>query len=419
MTDLSSLGAASLGIWTRADALTLLTPGEIDTLVRTHVWQTPWRGVYTDGGCDLSAEQRALAACLASGGAGQPFPYGPPNPVTGKRRRRLRAVAAGRTAARVYRLPLIDDHDPATGAAEHLFDDVAVHRHLSTLTSAGRTLHRRQLRLTSGELVRRPGGLWVTSPVRTLVDCAGLLTHEALVCALDNALHREPDLLPKLVLAADRHRAVGAPALRRGLAVVDGRAESAAETLARLILLPVLPGLRPQVRLFDHAARLVARFDLGDEEIRLAVESDGQAGHAGERMPRTSTATSARSRPAGQPNGQPGTTCVAARTSSGHGSWPRTPGSGPTATRLHDHQGITVRHAPACRRQPPDDHGQRAGQTERGLGKGAAPTVSSTSRSRRAAAPRRCRRPPAGTGRRAVAGSAAAGSRRRARRPRR
>ncbi len=285
MTDLSSLGAASLGIWTRADALTLLTPGEIDTLVRTRVWQTPWRGVYADGGCDLSAEQRALAACLASGGAGQPFAYGRPDPVTGRRRRRLRAVAAGRTAARVYRLPLIDDHDPATGAAEHLLDDVAVPRHLPALTRGGRTLHRRQLRLASGEFVRRPGGLWVTSPARTLVDCAGLVSHEALVCALDNALHREPDLLPKLVqAAADRHGVVGVPALRQGLALADGRAESPAETVARLILLPVLPGLCPQVRLFDNAARLVARFDLGDEEIRLAVESDGQAGHAGERM---------------------------------------------------------------------------------------------------------------------------------------
>ena len=285
MTDLSTLGAASLGVWTRADALTLLTPGEIDALVRTGVWQTPWRGVYADGGCDLSAEQRALAACLASGGAGQPFPYGPPDPVTGKRRRRLRAVAAGRTAARVYRLPLIDDHDPATGAAEHLIDDGAVYRHLPTLTSDGRSLNRRQLRLKPGEFMRRPGGRWVTSPARTLVDCAGLLTHEALVCALDHALHRDCDLLPKLVQAAAvRRGAVGAPALRHGLALADGRAESAAETLARLILLPVLPDLRPQVRLFDHAARLVARFDLGDEEIRLAVESDGQAGHAGERM---------------------------------------------------------------------------------------------------------------------------------------
>ena len=285
MTDLSSLGATSLGIWTRAEALALLTPGEIDALVRTRIWQTPWRGVYADGGCDLSAAQRALAACLASGGAGQPFPYGLPNPVTGKRRRRLRAVAAGRTAARVYGLPLINDHDPATGAVEHLHDDVAVTEHFPALTKDGRTLHRRQLRLAAGEFVRRPGGLWVTSPARTLVDCARLLTHEALICAIDNALRRDTDLLPKLALTSARcGGAVGAPALRRALALADGRAESAAETLARLILLPVLPGLRPQVRLFDHAARLVARFDLGDEEIRLAVEADGQAGHAGDRM---------------------------------------------------------------------------------------------------------------------------------------
>jgi hypothetical protein len=49
-------------------------------------------------------------------------------------------------------------------------------------------------------------------------------------------------------------------------------------------LLPVLPGLVPQVELYDRFGRLVARFDLGDEEVKLAVDMDGKRGHAGTAM---------------------------------------------------------------------------------------------------------------------------------------
>lgn len=77
-----------------------------------------------------------------------------------------------------------------------------------------------------------------------------------------------------------RHGAV----LGRAAALADGRAESPHKTLLRLLLRPVLPALVPQVRLLDEAARIVARFDLADDEIKLAVEADGKRGHAGDGM---------------------------------------------------------------------------------------------------------------------------------------
>jgi hypothetical protein len=123
------------------------------------------------------------------------------------------------------------------------------------------------------------------SPLRTLVHCSELLTFEAFVCALDDALHRElvtPALLRLAVNA--RTGEPGVSTLRRGVLAADGRAEAPSETLAQLILKPVLPGLEPQVELFDGRRRLVARFDLGDEELKLAVEADGKAGHSGEAM---------------------------------------------------------------------------------------------------------------------------------------
>ena len=285
MVDLSSLGADSLGVWTRNQALLLLKAGQIDVLVRTGSWQVLWRGVYMDGGFEPTAEQRAIAAVLAAGGADQPIPTGRVDPSTGRRRVRLRAAAWGRTAARVWRFPLIDDDDPATRAAEHLLDDVAVDRPLPRQHWQGRTLIPVQVPIGRPGTVRLASGLWLSSPLRTLRTCAGLLTHEALVCAVDFALHHERVTPADLEQAAGKlFGRPGGPALRHAIELADARAESPAETLARLLLLPVLPDLEPQVELFDEAARLVARFDLGDRKVRLGVEADGKRNHAGPQM---------------------------------------------------------------------------------------------------------------------------------------
>jgi hypothetical protein len=281
MPDLSSLGAGSVGIWTRKQALALLTAGEIDTLVRGGAWQVLWRGVYADGGVVVSAEQRAVAAVLAAGGAVQPGGH----VASGTGRHRLRAVAWGRTAARFWRFPLIDDQDPATGGREHLLDHVAVERRLPRQSYDARVLIPHQVAFVASDLVRTRGGLWLSTALRTIVDCAGLLTHEALVCAMDFALHHELVALDDLATAAEaRAGRPGGPALRAAVQVADGRSESPNETLARLLLLPVLPDLEPQVQLFDDAGRLRARFDLGDREVRLAVEADGKRGHVGVQM---------------------------------------------------------------------------------------------------------------------------------------
>ena len=274
VADTSILGLTSCGVWTRAEALTVLTRGQVDALVAARTWQVPWRGVYADAGHELDAEQRAWAAVLAAGGA-----------VAHQDGPRLRAVAAGRTAARVWALPLVDDRDPATGRWEHLMDEVAVVRRLPRQHWSGRELRPVRTTLRPADLVRLPSGVWVTSPVRTLVDCAGLLAPDALVCALDAALHTRLVTPQELELAV-RARAGRPHCLAFGAAVglADGRAESPPETLARLLLLPCLPGLEPQVELFDEVGQVLARFDLGDRSVRLAVECDGKAAHAGEAM---------------------------------------------------------------------------------------------------------------------------------------
>jgi len=146
-------------------------------------------------------------------------------------------------------------------------------------------VHRHQLHLQLDDMVKTQSGLWITAPLRTLVDCVGLLRPEAAVCALDGALHA--GVVTATDLTAAVARLSGTPGCRRvasAVSVADGRAEAPPETLTRLLLLPVLPSLEPQVELFDQQGRLVARFDLGDRKRRLAVESDGKAAHSGPAM---------------------------------------------------------------------------------------------------------------------------------------
>ena len=266
---LAALGATHRGLWTRREALTVATRGTVDGFVRRGEWRTVWPGVLTDAGTVLDHWQRAHAAALACGAG---------------------AVVSGRTAARLHRLPLIDDHDPATGADEHLLDDVVsrgTRGVLRALDADGelRVLRRCAATLSSDEVVRTRTGLLLTTPLRTLVDCAGLLSPEALVCMLDRALHVHLVDETTLARAVDgRSRRRGVERLRAAVALADRRAESPAETLARLALLPTMPGFVPQHRLLGPDGRVLARYDLADESLRLAVEADGKAGHAGAQM---------------------------------------------------------------------------------------------------------------------------------------
>lgn len=279
-----------MGVWTRAQALAVLSRDAIDWLVASRQWQVVFRGVYADGGYVLSAQQRAFAVVLA-GNRRRPEPPNPPGLPGPAGRPVPPAVACGRTAARVWGLPLIDDDDPTTAALGHLVDDVHSDRSRRAARPPARLgePRRRELRyhrldLGPGEIAELPNGLRLTSPLRTALDCVPLLGHQAGVCALDAGLHLE------LFTPADLERALAqrrgtphAAAQARAVAAADGRAEAPSETLARLVLLPVLPGLVPQVELRDRG-RVIARFDLGDPETRLALEVDGKRGHAGAAM---------------------------------------------------------------------------------------------------------------------------------------
>lgn len=282
---LASLGSSTLGVWRRHEALQHLTPDEIAHDLAEGTLQSPFPGTYLDAGHEPDSAQWLAIAVLASS-YDVPAQLHEGDPVSA-----LVAVGCGRTAARELGMPLIDDDDPATGVLEKVHHDVAVFRHLEAIRSRPRrgqpqqTLHRHQLRLQATDLVQHRSGLYLTGHLRTLFDLTALLTPEALVCAMDWALHHGHVTAEQLEQYADLHKGWrSTPAFRRAIERADGRAESALESLTRLLLKPVWPDLVPQVRLYDSRGLPVARLDHAVPEIRLAVESDGRAAHSGEIM---------------------------------------------------------------------------------------------------------------------------------------
>jgi very-short-patch-repair endonuclease len=258
------LGQHTGGVWTRAHASEVLPEGTVDERLLCGRWQTLLPGTYLDAGHEPDDQQRAWGAVLASGPG---------------------SVACARTAARAWSMPLVDDRDPATQRFEQNVHDVAVTRNVGVLRFGAQTVHRRQLVLSPTEITRHASGLCLTTPGSTLRDLASVLRPDALACAVDDALRRELVTTPELdalVLDAKGSRHVNA--LRAAVAVADPGAESPAETLARLLLLPHIPDLRTQVAVHQPWGELVAVLDLASDSLRLAVEIDGKRGHAGTHM---------------------------------------------------------------------------------------------------------------------------------------
>lgn len=128
-------------------------------------------------------------------------------------------------------------------------------------------------------------GLAVTTPARTLLDCARGLGFDEAVMLLDAALHDPADpgqeragLRASLDEASSRlGRVAGVRNARAALAFADGRAESPLESRSRIVLwrqgLPT-PELQYAVR--DQWGHLIARLDFAWPEERVYGECDGQ-----------------------------------------------------------------------------------------------------------------------------------------------
>ena len=145
------------------------------------------------------------------------------------------------------------------------------------LPTGTRRAQRRGMRSYSG--LRDPErstwrGWPVTNLQKTVADLSLTLSLDDLVCLLDSVL-KDGNVIG-LESVAGRAR----PRLASALALADGRAESALETIIRLLLQRA--GLAPeilQLRLYDRDGRCYARLDLAWPSRMLAVEADGREYH--------------------------------------------------------------------------------------------------------------------------------------------
>jgi hypothetical protein len=120
-------------------------------------------------------------------------------------------------------------------------------------------------------------GVRVTNPARTALDIACRYPVDAAVTAIDS-LANATDLKPAAAdLLAMRYRGRrGMKRARVTLDLVDAGAESPRETWLRLLLIRAgFPRPQTQIRVYDEFGQLIARPDMGWEDILVAVDYEG------------------------------------------------------------------------------------------------------------------------------------------------
>jgi len=212
-----------------------------DYRLRTH-YRAVYRNVYVPADSPMTAETRAQAAWLWSGG---------------------RAIVAGSSAAAILGTKWLDGDRPA--------ELVRSNRHGG---GDGLTVH-------TGDVADaetcRIGGIRCTTAARTAFDLGRTLPAADAVPILDalmNATHTK--IVDVLAIADARPRHRGVRRLRAVLASCDPGADSPRETRLRMLLVSAgLPALDTQIEFRDRYGAPFIRVDMGWREWRVAVEYDG------------------------------------------------------------------------------------------------------------------------------------------------
>ena len=120
-------------------------------------------------------------------------------------------------------------------------------------------------------------GTPVTSLARTVLDLARLLPLDQAVAAGDAALRGGLPVAAVVELLGGCRGWPGVGSARRAVGLLDGRSESAGESVSRVRMHEAgLPAPVPQYEVFDDRGRLVGRSDFGWEDQRVLGEFDGR-----------------------------------------------------------------------------------------------------------------------------------------------
>lgn len=127
----------------------------------------------------------------------------------------------------------------------------------------------------------------VTTPLRTVLDCARDLPFDEALAIADSAL-READVDPqRLRQAAAALRGPGAGRARRVAQHASARATNPFESVLRAIAVECGIAAVPQLQIWEPG--LWATVDVGDEALRLALEAESFEFHADRRSLRRDT----------------------------------------------------------------------------------------------------------------------------------
>jgi hypothetical protein len=120
-------------------------------------------------------------------------------------------------------------------------------------------------------------GMRVTNPARTALDLACRYPVDEAVTAIDALSHATRLKLADVELLAARYpRRRGMKRARMTLGLADPGAESPRETWLRLLLIRAgFPRPQTQIRVLDEFGQVIARPDMGWEDILVAVDYEG------------------------------------------------------------------------------------------------------------------------------------------------
>ncbi|MEJ6538742.1 MAG: hypothetical protein QNL98_16130 [Mycobacterium sp.] len=231
------------GVATTADLLTVMTRQQLDVQVRRGGLIRVWRGVYSVAQPDLLMRLRALDLVIDG-----------------------HAVACLDSAAALYGFGVEDS------GSVHVLDPGSRLR-----PSSGLVVHQRD-----GAPLQLVSGRRATSPAWTAVEVARQVRRPRALATLDAALRSGWVSPADLAEAIDRQRGRrGIVSVRNLLPMVDGRAESAMESEARLVMLDHgLP--RPELQyLIRGRDGEIWRVDFAWPQALVAAEYDSVEWHAG------------------------------------------------------------------------------------------------------------------------------------------
>lgn len=231
------------GLATTAQLLTKMTRQQLDAQVKAGRIQRVWQGVYAAR--DLNLLERLTALDLFAG---------------------RHVVACMGTAARLY------GFDTENTAVIHVLDPGVRMR-----PTVGLMVHQRV-----GARLQRISDRLATAPAWTAIEVARQLRRPRALATLDAALRSMQCSRNDLECAlAEQKGRRGIVSVRGLLSFADGRAESAMETEARLVMIDFglpLPELQYEILGVDGG---LFRVDFAWPELRLAAEYDSIDWHSG------------------------------------------------------------------------------------------------------------------------------------------